>query len=81
MCRDHEYATEIYAFEAILTRLVLENSDFIGGRELGKSFFVSDPDLPVSNISDSLKASLFSDNLKPTTNQKLNEFHCYETKN
>ena len=53
-CREHADSTENDKFEAMLARLVLEN--FTGDRELGKVFFASDPDLPVAEINNLLKA-------------------------
>ena len=82
LCRENVDATEIDTFKATIATLVLENIDFIGDRELDKVFFASDPDLPVDKINNSLKSSSFSNNLKPTTNQSLNEFYyCITTKN
>ena len=78
--REHAGTTENDAFELIFTRLVLENSDFIGDRELDKAFFVSNQNLHIYNMNNSLKLSLFSNNLKSTTNQSLNEIHYCATK-
>ena len=72
-CREHAVTTENDAFEAMLARLFLENGDLIVYRELDKAFFASYPDLPVANINNSLKASLFSKNIISTTNLSLNE--------
>ena len=56
-CREHLDATENDAFEAMLTRLVLENGDFVGDTGSHKVFFTSGLDLPVAKINNSLKAS------------------------
>ena len=78
--REHADTAEIGVFKAASTRLVLENSYFIGDIELDKVFFASDPNLPLANVNNSLKVSLFSKNLKSTMNQYLNEVYYYTKK-
>ena len=69
--RDHVGTTEIDTFKAMIKLLILENTDFIGHRELHKAFFALDTDLHVSKINNSSKVSLISKKLKSTINQSL----------